>query len=233
MITEQKLYSFYKCNRYTNYFKESFPFLEEYTVYNKTIDKIFIYHLKNQSYSKLEPIAYSFMLKYFNEQEMESTYLPQQINKKINNYTLMLNSLFKVLNLQNKIPVFGPTIHYHSYRSVNMQIKNKALYRSLNGTYIAYYLSPYGTEFSAKNDPIPHIIYKSLNNFIYETFRESKELIIRVLYLENNEFSYIDVGECSQNAIKLLNNTLSTIKENETPIYSCKYKCKFKRMCKL
>lgn len=233
MLTEKNIYSFNKCSFYTNYFKESYPYSEKYRVFENVLNKIFIAHLKTQSTQNIENISYSQMVDLFNNIKNTEDYLPQQIRKMINDYTIVLSQILSELALHEKIPVFGPTYHYYSHSGKNLKISNKCLYRTIEGEYLSFYLSPYTTDFEARNDTIPYLLWEILNDFIQTSLGLNKTLIIKTIYIKNNnEVICEDIFCPEKKAKEMINSCLENI-ELKNPRYNCKINCKFKKECKI
>lgn len=233
ILNEHEIYSFNKCSFYTNYFKEKYPYPEKYNIFSNVLDKIFIAHLKSQNTKNIESISYTCMLDLFNKIKNTEDFLPQQIKKSINSYTIILSQFLSILGLHEKIPVFGPTYHYYSFGKKNLKIHNKCLYRTIEGEYISFYLSPYPTSFEAKNDPIPYVLWEILNEFISTSLGVNKTLIIKMLYInKNNEVLHEDIFCPEKKASTMLNSCLENI-DLSKPRYGCSLHCKFKKECKI
>lgn len=213
-------------------FQDIFPFDFYYSIFDKSLDHIFSYHLKNQSTSQIDSYAYRTVLKTFNLLK-DSTRLPQQLSKDLNDLTLRLNQLLNIMSLENKVPVFGPLYHNVSYHNVNLKIKSRAIYRDFEDGYISFYLSPYTSSFEAKNDPIPYILYNELKNIIGSVFRKNKNLTIKVLYNSKNSYETFNITYQNTKALNRISNILYSIDRDDTPIYKCTHKCKYKKECKL
>jgi len=232
MKKEKDIYSFLKCRAYTNIFKDFFPFDFNYSVFDKSLDHIFAYHLKNQSTSQIDSYAYRTVLKAFNSLK-DSSKLPQQLSKDLNDLTLALNQLLNIMVLEEKVPVFGPLYHNVSHHGVNLKIKSRSIYRDFEDGYISFYLSPYTSSFEAKNDPIPYVLYSELKKIISSVFPKDKTLTIKVIYFNKNEYNAFNITYKNAKAFNRLSNILHSIDIDETPIYKCTYKCKYKKECKL
>lgn len=232
MKKEKDIYSFLKCRAYTNIFKDYFPFDFYYSLFDKSLDHIFSYHLKNQSTSQIDSYAYQTVLKNFNLQK-DQTKLPQQLSKELNDLTLKLNQLLNLMVLEDKVPVFGPLYHNINHHGVNLKIKSRAIYRDFEDGYISFYLSPYTSSFEAKNDPIPYVLYKELEEIIASVFPKKRQLTIKVIYPDKDEYSTFNISYKNTKAFSRLSNVLYSIDIDETPIYKCTYQCKYKKECKL
>lgn len=233
MITQENIYSFTRCSYYTNYFKDKFPYSEKYKIFDKVIKKIFVTHLKNQSYAPVEGVAYRMMIDLYKELKLNTDLLPQQIKKSINTYTILLSKILNLLKIESKIPVFGPTYHFYSHNGINLKLYNTALYRSLDGSYYAFYLSPYSTPFQVKNDPLPYILWSLMDNFIKETLSETTLFTIRAIYIKNNnEVDFEEIFSYEEKAFSNINSILENI-DLQLPQYNCKEKCKYKNRCNI
>lgn len=232
MKNENDIYSFLKCRAYTNTFKDLFPQSLSYIIFDKALDHIFSYHLKNQSTSRIDSHAYATVLKYFNLKK-DSTKLPQQLARDLNDLTIDLNSLLNIMNLEEKIPVFGPLYHNCSFKNTNLKVKSRAIYRDFEEGYTSFYLSPYSSKFEAMNDPVPYFLFKEISELILTAFSKNKPLTIKVIYKAKESYDSFNITYYNSNAIKRLSNILRSISFDETPIYKCTYKCKYKKECKL
>jgi hypothetical protein len=232
MILEKQIYSYLKCRAYTNEFQDIFPYNIEYKIFQNVMKSVFVYHLKNQSTSKIDSYAYRSTVNEFNKHSNKNK-LPQQITNDLNNTILKLNSLLNLLNLKEKIPVFGPTVHYTSYSNKTIKINNNAIYRDYEDGYIAYYLSPYNNRFEALNDPIPHLLYNELFQIIAKTLSNKPNLTIKCIYPFKDEYLLYDIKQTSNKAIKRMQDISLQLLTDTTPLFNCRYNCKYKKECKL
>lgn len=233
MIDQHKIYSFTRCSYYTNYFNDLFPLNNKYNIFNEVLKKIFVTHLKNQSYKHIEGAAYRLMLELYKDTRVETDLLPQQIRKSLNDNAIILSTILNIINIHSKIPVFGPTKHYYSHNQTNVKLHNNALYRDTNGAYWSYYLSPYTNSFQVKNDPIPYILWSLLKEFISETLSKDIELTIKVIYIKNNnEVDFEEVFSYEEKAFSNINSIIENI-NLQMPQYNCREKCKYKNRCNI
>ena len=231
MLTEKNIYSFLKCRAYTNYFKDIFSYSFEYKILSKTLQDVYVYHLKNQSTANIDNFSYQKLLYYFNL-EKDNTLLPQQINSLFNKILLKHTSILNILNLENKIPVFGPTFHNYN-NGLNLKYKNPCIYRNLEEGYLSYYLSPYSTKFQALNDPIPYLIWSEINSLINCTFDKKMNFTLKVIYPFKDSYDYFNIQKRNNRSLKRLEQILNAYSFDQTPLFDCKYKCKYKNNCKL
>lgn len=233
MIDQQKIYSFTRCSYYTNHFEDLFPFDIKYNIFNEVLKKVFVTHLKNQSYDHIESAAYRLMLELYKDSKTESDLLPQQIRKTLNSYSLILSRILNIIKIHSKIPVFGPTRHYYSHNGVNLKLYSSALYRDMDGAYWSYYLSPYTNSFQVKNDPIPYILWSLLNEFISQTLSKDIELTLKVIYIKsNNELDFEEIFSYEKKAFSNINSIIENI-NLKIPQYNCREKCKYKNRCNI
>ena len=232
-MNQQHIYSFFKCSWYTNYFKDHFPYSTKYEIFKNVLDKIFIAHLKTNSYDSLEGLAYREMISSYNQIENKEQLLPQQIKKNLNEYTITLSNILNVIKIGSKIPVFGPTNHFYSHNGTNVRLKNTVLYRAIDGEYYSYYFSPYSTSFEVKNDPVPYVLWDLLNDFIKNTLNKNTNLTLRIIYIKsNNEVDFEEIFSTQSKAYDILDSLIEN-KNMAIPKFTCKEKCKYKNRCKI
>jgi len=233
MIDHHKLYSFTRCSYYTNHFNDLFPFDKKYTIHNEVLKKIFVMHLKSQSYDRIEGAAYRLMIELYKDTRTETDLLPQQIRKSLNEHAIAFSNILNIIKIHSKIPVFGPTKHYYSHNGTNVKLHNTALYRDVNGSYLSYYVSPYTNSFQVKNDPIPYVLWFLLKEFISETLSKDIDLTIRIIYIKNNnEVDFEEVFSYEEKAFSNINSIIENI-NLQIPQYNCREKCKYKNRCNI
>ena len=232
-MNQERIYSILKCSFYTNYFKDEFPYNSKYKVFKNVLDKIFMIHLKTNSYELIEGLAYREMLSLYNEIENKEQLLPQQIKKNLNDYTVTLSNILNLIKIGSKIPVFGPTNHFYSHNGNTIRLKNTALYRAIDGEYYSYYFSPYSNSFEVKNDPVPFILWDLLDVFIKDTLNKNTSLTLKVIYIKaNNEVDSEEIFSTEQKAYDILHSLMEN-KNIALPKFDCKEKCKYKNRCKI
>lgn len=176
-----------------------------------------------------------FVNKCIKRLDLRNTYLTGQVNEWERATVLWSFEFFKLFPPDKYFPLTGPIKWRVKVSKTPVDISVSAIFiTKKNQTLHAVYFSPYYQPHSQINDPVPHLIMKTLSNVLPKKYRKEDVRIHIVTLSDKKEFVYNTLTE-GQTSPAFLNKIEMLVKQIESglhyPIIPCPYACQFKSKC--
>lgn len=233
VISEEQLRAYVKCSEYYHregIVEKSFPLrLVEHAV-EKTILSL-LKTGRSKSASDLQGILVNSI-----GQVGSHDLLEPQVNHYLNIGLIWLKEFFSIINLENYIPIYGPTKPRTKISKTPIEFKVSAVLRSKKSqTLHLLIFTPGATKHYMKNDPVPLLAINAYKHLV-KTHQSNRPQVIAHCfgYGKNNNLNYYTVDSNEFDETKLERIT-SLVKGMEAgfhyPVLPCFHKCKFKKEC--
>lgn len=163
--------------------------------------------------------------------------LEPQISAYLNSCFLWLKEFFSIFNLENYIPIYGPTKPRVKVSRTPVEFRVSAVLRSKKTQTLHLLLfTPGATKHYMKNDPVALLAIDAYKDLVKQHQQSKRpQVIVHCFgYGKNNNLNYytIDSNEFDESK---LDRVTSLVRGMEVgyhyPVLPCLHKCKFKKDC--